>query len=444
MVILLIKFQLILFLTFFSQVPGQGVPGQNASPKRVALNIALAGKELIIKELAIVPWKKFPFGFLGGNLKINFIATGEKVIVQNAKFEDIVKVGLIFRGCSSSPFGCCDGTRTNKLDASGSNCVYVNCSVGAFYGCCPNSNVAKMDAHGWNCVSYELKSKLRADVLSATFLGGTAQIIINVRAEIKNAYDIVKLGHSAGHLPTNVINFITTVHCNGSYKNCIVKEFENVNGGSVQGNNPATDYCVSVGGVVIIDYTQPLVQQCGAPIPNTQYYNGCPGEFPGITPTQCFNLGCCFNSNVVDSAWCQPAIGYVNSSAWNSLCALPNGSTVDAWALFSATLPKIHVIYACYGGNCKNANPSCSTVVGGNQFATLSSACNGLSACPYDINYQVIGDPAPYCAKSYSANYQCLCDNIASTTAVSHSATQSAEATGNSILLSCANFDCNM
>ena len=59
----------------------------------------------------------------------------------------------------------------------------------------------------------------------------------------------------------------------------------------------------------------------------------------------------------------------------------------------------INVISGTYGGNCG--------VPTGNKTAYLATACNNLQSCAYSINYGIIGDPAPGCAKNYVAVWQC-------------------------------------
>ena len=50
--------------------------------------------------------------------------------------------------CSTSTYGCCEGTNIEKNDESGSNCPGCGNTQ---YGCCDNSNLAKIDEDGTNC-----------------------------------------------------------------------------------------------------------------------------------------------------------------------------------------------------------------------------------------------------------------------------------------------------
>ena|SRR5579859_1015235 len=60
---------------------------------------------------------------------------------------------------------------------------------------------------------------------------------------------------------------------------------------------------------------------------------------------------------------------------------------------------EIRVIAGTYGQNCG--------VPHGNKTSHLAKACNGRASCNYLIDYQVIGDPAYLCAKTYIAEWRC-------------------------------------
>lgn len=83
----------------------------------------------------------------------------------------------------------------------------------------------------------------------------------------------------------------------------------------------------------------------------------------------------------------------------------------------------IRVIAGTYGQNCG--------AVRGNKTQHLINQCDGKRQCRYIINYQVIGDPAPGCAKAYTAEWRCGDHGRV------QSATAQAEATGSEITLSC-------
>jgi len=59
----------------------------------------------------------------------------------------------------------------------------------------------------------------------------------------------------------------------------------------------------------------------------------------------------------------------------------------------------IIVLQATYGLNCGAPR--------GNQTDNLAAACDGAAHCFYTVDYRVIGDPAPGCAKDYMVKYLC-------------------------------------
>jgi hypothetical protein len=64
--------------------------------------------------------------------------------------------------------------------------------------------------------------------------------------------------------------------------------------------------------------------------------------------------------------------------------------------------PAIRVVQATYGANCGIGR--------GNVTGHLAGACNGRLDCAYSVYWQVIGDPAFGCAKTYEAEYTCSND----------------------------------
>jgi len=82
----------------------------------------------------------------------------------------------------------------------------------------------------------------------------------------------------------------------------------------------------------------------------------------------------------------------------------------------------IRVIAATYGANCRARY--------GNVTDHLAEICNGKAECEYVIDFRVIGDPAPGCAKDYSAEWECGDDERGSVSA-------RAEASGTGIVLRC-------
>lgn len=59
----------------------------------------------------------------------------------------------------------------------------------------------------------------------------------------------------------------------------------------------------------------------------------------------------------------------------------------------------IQIESATYGGNCGVAK--------GNVTGHIAKQCNGKSDCRYTVDYEIIGDPAYGCAKTYTVTYRC-------------------------------------
>ena len=82
----------------------------------------------------------------------------------------------------------------------------------------------------------------------------------------------------------------------------------------------------------------------------------------------------------------------------------------------------ITVSTASYGKNCPSAtNPDVT--------ADIAKACNGKASCTYTVDFRVLGDKAPNCAKTYEVSYKC-----GSTV---RTGTVAAEATGKNVQLDC-------
>ena len=81
--------------------------------------------------------------------------------------------------------------------------------------------------------------------------------------------------------------------------------------------------------------------------------------------------------------------------------AAPGGQRGRAGAgAAAAGLPsRLTIQSATYGGNCG--------APGGNATSHIAAACNGRTSCDYTVDYQVLGDPAPGCAKTYRVVYTC-------------------------------------
>jgi hypothetical protein len=99
-----------------------------------------------------------------------------------------------------------------------------------------------------------------------------------------------------------------------------------------------------------------------------------------------------------------------------------------SWLGLCSAIPvmgAVQVVSATYGGNC--GAPS------DNARAALGAACDTRAHCDYVIDYRVLGDPAPGCAKTFEAKWAC------STDGETQAASVAAEAGfGSHIVLSCA------
>jgi hypothetical protein len=75
---------------------------------------------------------------------------------------------------------------------------------------------------------------------------------------------------------------------------------------------------------------------------------------------------------------------------------------------------RIYVFEATYGANCGPDIPTIpppylglEPVERNNATQAVSNECDGTSVCDYRVDYQVLGDPAPGCAKQFYVNYAC-------------------------------------
>jgi hypothetical protein len=66
---------------------------------------------------------------------------------------------------------------------------------------------------------------------------------------------------------------------------------------------------------------------------------------------------------------------------------------------FPPSRDRIQVVAGTYGGNCRARY--------GNATGALVQACNNQGRCVYHVDYHVLGDPAPGCAKEFVAEWRC-------------------------------------
>jgi cysteine-rich repeat protein len=119
--------------------------------------------------------------------------------------------------------------------------------------------------------------------------------------------------------------------------------------------------------------------------------------------SQCTAL---FTKGVAVTLTATPATNSIFTGWSGGGCSGTGSCTVAMTAAASVTAsfqPKpvfiITVTSATYGGNCG--------VPSGNVTSALRTACNGKTLCDYVVDHNVLGDPAPYCAKDYVARWTC-------------------------------------
>ena len=89
----------------------------------------------------------------------------------------------------------------------------------------------------------------------------------------------------------------------------------------------------------------------------------------------------------------------VSASTGISNSILSTQSNIATFTVGQPSQTGISVVGGTYGGNC---GASHSNVTG-----ALGSACNTLGHCDYIVDYTILGDPAPGCAKDYVAEWTC-------------------------------------
>lgn|GEM_PF-1765040 len=85
----------------------------------------------------------------------------------------------------------------------------------------------------------------------------------------------------------------------------------------------------------------------------------------------------------------------------------------------------VRVVSATYGGTCN--------VRAGNVTGQLAQSCNGHTTCDYSVDYHVLGDPSPGCAKDFVVEWACETDGT------THRRSLPGEAGfGSKVMLTCA------
>jgi hypothetical protein len=67
----------------------------------------------------------------------------------------------------------------------------------------------------------------------------------------------------------------------------------------------------------------------------------------------------------------------------------------------------VNVIEATYGGITVPIFNDCPDIAPGNVTAPVHAACQGQKTCVFQVDQNVIGDPAFGCWKSFEVTYQC-------------------------------------
>ncbi|HEX8822385.1 MAG TPA: hypothetical protein VF794_20835, partial [Archangium sp.] len=91
-----------------------------------------------------------------------------------------------------------------------------------------------------------------------------------------------------------------------------------------------------------------------------------------------------------------PTVTAMVSNAFGLVASMAFTPSVTAGSCIQAT---ITVTAGTYGGNCGTSR--------GNVTSALRTACTGKALCDYVVDYRVLGDPAPGCAKDYVAEWTC-------------------------------------
>jgi hypothetical protein len=91
-----------------------------------------------------------------------------------------------------------------------------------------------------------------------------------------------------------------------------------------------------------------------------------------------------------------PTVTATVRNAFGLVTSMAFTPTVTAGPCIQAT---ITVTAGTYGGNCGTPR--------GNVTSALRTACTGKALCDYVVDYRVLGDPAPGCAKDYVAEWTC-------------------------------------
>jgi hypothetical protein len=105
---------------------------------------------------------------------------------------------------------------------------------------------------------------------------------------------------------------------------------------------------------------------------------------------------------VTGYAWCEPHLKASGQYEIECTPVSPGGGGKDGPNLPGTDDPNysgMAVLGATYGRNCGATY--------NNAVGKLGDACNGEMVCDYVVDYRVLGDPTPGCAKDLQVSYYC-------------------------------------
>jgi hypothetical protein len=114
-------------------------------------------------------------------------------------------------------------------------------------------------------------------------------------------------------------------------------------------------------------------------------------------------VGSAVHADIVNGyAWCEPNISA--SGQYETKCSDVNrdgggGKDLNLPGTDDPNYSGMWVMNAAYGRNCGAPYNNATT--------SLQHACNDEMVCDYVVDYRVLGDPAPGCAKNFFVTYVC-------------------------------------
>lgn len=122
-------------------------------------------------------------------------------------------------------------------------------------------------------------------------------------------------------------------------------------------------------------------------------------DLPSADPAEC-KRSCDANGGCVAWTFVKPGVQGPGARCWlKNQVPAPSVSHCCISGVRAAGAGSLKVREATYGGNCGARR--------GNVTAHIAGQCDGKASCNYSVEYAVIGDPAPGCAKDYRVAYSC-------------------------------------